>query len=144
VHFSGRAILVELTNPPSIESFTLLLPCFLHFIVSIKIMSNMIHTPPSPLQFCPFICPPSIIDGRKTRLTLVTTATNTTATYEQQHQAHQMKRNPMTVFTYALRASESERQYPPFEYSRKETTSRYQTKTRRRREWGTQIGTYTG
>jgi hypothetical protein len=42
------------------------------------------------------------------RLTL-TTATTTT-TYEQQNHKH--KKNPMSVFTYALKAPESRRQYP--------------------------------
>ena len=36
--------------------------------------------------------------------------TTTTTTYEQQNQNH--KKNPMTVFTYALKAPESRRQYP--------------------------------
>ena len=35
-----------------------------------------------------------------------------TSTYEQQNQTNQMKKNPMTVFTYALKAPESRRQYP--------------------------------
>jgi hypothetical protein len=51
--------------------------------------------------------PTSIVDGRRIRLTLTTTTT-----YGQQHQTHQMKNNPMTVFTYALKAPESKRQYP--------------------------------
>jgi hypothetical protein len=34
------------------------------------------------------------------------------ATYEQQYRTHQVKKNPMTVFTYALKAPESKRQYP--------------------------------
>ncbi|MGA7691161.1 MAG: hypothetical protein WCA61_02515 [Nitrososphaeraceae archaeon] len=40
------------------------------------------------------------------------TTTTTTPTYEQQNQTHQMRKNPMTVFTYALKAPESRRQYP--------------------------------
>ena len=36
--------------------------------------------------------------------------TTTTRTYEQQDQNH--RKNPMTVFTYALKAPESRRQYP--------------------------------
>ena len=47
---------------------------------------------------------------KKTNLTFTTTTTN--STYELQHQANQTKKNPMTVFTYALKAPESKRQYP--------------------------------
>jgi hypothetical protein len=43
---------------------------------------------------------------KKDGLTLITTAT----TYEQQDQKH--KKNPMSVFMYALKAPESRRQYP--------------------------------
>jgi hypothetical protein len=57
-----------------------------------------------------YLCPPSIIGGRRTRLTLTTTTT--IPTYEPQHQANQMRKNPMTVFAYALKAPESRRQYP--------------------------------
>lgn len=42
-------------------------------------------------------------------MTLITAAT---ITHEQQNQNHKNKKNPMTVFTYALKAPESKRQYP--------------------------------
>jgi hypothetical protein len=48
----------------------------------------------------------------KIRLTLSTATKSTTVTYEQRYQTCAMKKNPMTVFTYALKAPESKRQYP--------------------------------
>ena len=40
------------------------------------------------------------------------TTSTTTTTCEQQGQNQKIKKNPMTVFTYALKAPESKRQYP--------------------------------
>ena len=47
---------------------------------------------------------------KKIRLTLTTNTT--TAACEQQGQGQKTRKNPMTVFTYALKAPESKRQYP--------------------------------